>query len=996
MCSGKNHFIERSRTLSTAGPLPALSAPAFVGRVRELAALGSALSRPPFVVLLEGEAGIGKSRLLREFLGSAHANGCRSLMGVCPPLREPYTLGPVVDAVREFADLPSGPWLGGGSADGLRPGGLAAALGLSGLAGALRPLFPEWAADLPPAPEPLPDAPAARHRLFRALVELIGCLDITVLVLDDVHWADEATIEFLLFLLSRPQPPVSVVVTYRPEEVPADGLLRRLSARLPSFGRRLTLGPLPVDETAAFVSSMLAGEPVSEEFAAFMHRSTEGLPLALEESVRLMHDRADLVRRRGEWFRRRLIDIDVPPTIRDAVLERVARLDPDTRTVLNAAAVLGDAADETTVSNVAGLPPDRFAAGLAVALTSGVLSEDARGLLSFRHGLVCRAVYEQLPAPERRQRHLLAGRSLEKANPLPAIQLVRHFRESDQIADCCRYVEQAVTLCRESGDENTVSYLLHRLLAAVDLPVDVLVRFAGMLSAVARPDQFAGVIRVLEAALLRDSLTPGDRAAIRFQLGRLLMVTAAFDAARRQMELAIPDLPEDSFQAIRGRHFLAVPLGDVRPAAEHLRWLSETRIPSSLSPTERLAVSADRILALVLLGQESDAWAEARSLPERTATPTEANTSAMARKNLAEAAMHWGRYAEARELIDRAFGVVEGHELPRCHGMISVMQARLDWLTGAWDGLAERIHELMEDEVLPPDGRGEAALIAGLLQSALGDSEGAERHLLAARRDGEQRNSTDRLVETAVALAGLRLAAGDMQEALRLTDEPIDITIHKGIWMWGAQVVPTRVYTLIGLGRHGEAAGVTDAFERVLAGVEAPAPWSALNWCRALLAEARDGEQAQAAALFGRAAQAYEAQPRPYVAALAREHQARCLLAAGRKEEALSLLSTVSDEYTRLGIRHRAARLRRPGRPSYGDQLSPREREVVRLVVDGRTNQQIATALVVSRQTVVSHLQSAMRKLQVNSRTALAVKAVESNLVGDEKTPDAARGQLDR
>ncbi|WP_117215906.1 ATP-binding protein, partial [Allorhizocola rhizosphaerae] len=735
----------------------------------------------------------------------------------------------MVDAVREFADRPSGPRL-------------------SGLAGALRPLFPEWAADLPPAPEPLPDATAARHRLFRALVELIGGLDVTVLVLDDVHWADEATIEFLLFLLSRPQPPVSVVVTYRPEEVPDDGLLRRLSARLPTFGLRLTLGPLPVDETAAFVSSMLAGEAVSPEFAAFLHRSTEGLPLALEESVRLMHDRADLVRRRGEWFRRRLADIDVPPTIRDAVLERVARLDPDTRTVLNAAAVLGDAASPATVAAVAELPAQRFDAGLATALTSGVLSEDTRGLLSFRHGLVCRAVYEQLPAPERRHRHLLAGRSLENTTPVPAIQLVRHFRESDQIADCCRHVEQAVALCRESGDENTVSYLLHRLLTSVDLPVDELVRFAGMLSAVARTEQFADVIAVLEAALRRDTLTPGERAAVRFQLGRLLMVTSAFDAARRQMERAVPDLPEDSFQAIRGRHFLAVPLGDVRPAAEHLRWLRETRLPESLVPTERLVVTADRILALVLLGQEPAAWTEAQQLPERTASPAEANTSAVARKNLAEAAMHWGRYDSARDLIAAAFRVLDGHELPRCHAMISVMQARLDWLTGSWDGLAQRLQELMDDEVLLPDGRGEAALIAGMLHAALGNREQAQRHLLNARRDGEQRNSTDRLVESAVALAGLHLADGEFEDALRLTDEPVDITIHKGIWMWGAQVVPTRVYALIGLGRLDEAAELAEAFERVLGDATAPAPWSALVWCRALLAEARDGEQARAAA----------------------------------------------------------------------------------------------------------------------------------------------------
>ncbi|HEX6683533.1 MAG TPA: AAA family ATPase [Candidatus Limnocylindrales bacterium] len=969
------------RRSTAAGALPLLSAPAFVGREHELAVLSDALTRPPFVVLLEGEAGIGKSRLLREFLESAHSQGCRSLMGVCPPLREPYTLGPVVDAVRGAADRLSGPRL-------------------SGLAGALRPLFPEWDSDLPPAPEPLPDATAARHRLFRALVELIGWLDVTVLVLDDVHWADEATIEFLLFLLSRPQPPVSVVVTYRPEEVPPDGLLRRLSSRLPTFGLRLTLEPLHVDETAVFVSSMLAGERISAQFADFLQHSTEGLPLALEESVRLMHDRSDLVRRRGEWFRRRLSDIDVPPTIRDAVLERVSRLDNDTRTVLNAAAVLGDAADQATIAAVADLAADRFAAGLAVALTSGVLSEDARGLLSFRHGLVCRAVYEQIPGPERRHRHLLAGRSLEGATPLPAIQLVRHFRESDQIADCTRYVERAVALCRESGDENTSNYLLHRLLTSFALPVDSLVHFAGMLSAIARRDQFSDVIRLLEAALREQSLTAGERAAIRFQLGRLLMVTSAFDAARRQMELAIPDLPADSLQAIRGRHFLAVPLGDVRPAAEHLRWLRETKVPESLTPPERLIVTADRILALVLLGDEEAAWQEARRLPDRAASPTEANTGAVARKNLAESAMNWGRYAPAQQLITQAFRVIEGHELPRAHTSVSVMQARLDLLTGAWDGLAERLHELMEDEILLPDGQGEAALIAGLLESATGDEENAERHLLAARRDGQLRNSTDRLVESAVGLAALRLAAGDFEEALRLTDEPAEITIHKGIWMWGAQVVPARVFALTAAGRVGEAAELVTSFEGVLGEATAPAPRAAIHWCHAQVAHARKDDPVRVAAQLGRAAQAYEALPRPYVATMAREQQARCLLDAGRPEAGLSLLSQVLEDYNHLGVRNRAGPVRetlaehgrhnpparRRGRPGYGDQLSPREQEVVRLVVDGHTNQQIAAALVLSRQTVVSHLQSAMRKMRVSSRTALAVKVVESQIIDDEES----------
>src|SRR5690606_29331772 len=116
-----------------------------------------------------------------------------------------------------------------------------AGLRLSPLAGALRPLFPAWATDLPPAPEPLSDPKAARHRLFRALADLLTGLEVSALVIEDVHWADVATLEFLLFLASRWQPspvgahpwqtPTSLIVTYRPEDVPPESLLLRLSSR---------------------------------------------------------------------------------------------------------------------------------------------------------------------------------------------------------------------------------------------------------------------------------------------------------------------------------------------------------------------------------------------------------------------------------------------------------------------------------------------------------------------------------------------------------------------------------------------------------------------------------------------------------------------------------------------------------------------------------------------------------------------------------------------
>ena len=105
-------------------------------------------------------------------------------MTCCPPFRQPCTLGPMTDALRQTA-------------------GDIAVMPLSPLAGALRPLIPEWAAVLPPSPEPLEDPGAARYRVYRALAELLVCLRVRLLVTEDVHWADEATLEFLLFLVAR-------------------------------------------------------------------------------------------------------------------------------------------------------------------------------------------------------------------------------------------------------------------------------------------------------------------------------------------------------------------------------------------------------------------------------------------------------------------------------------------------------------------------------------------------------------------------------------------------------------------------------------------------------------------------------------------------------------------------------------------------------------------------------------------------------------------------
>lgn len=966
------------------GRLPGLSAPRFVGRDGELDTLGSALGHATAVVLIEGEAGIGKTRLLREYLASQAERGRHALVGACLELRVPYTLGAVVDAVRDGVDDIAG-------------------LRLSGLGGALRPLFPEWADELPPAPEALEDATAARHRLFRAFVEILGRLDVAVLALEDVHWADEATLEFLLFLVSRRPQPVSVVLTFRRDEVPSASPLLRLSSRLPPDARpvRLTPQPLDIGETASFVSSMLADGYVSDEFAAFLHARTEGVPLAVEESVRLMHDRADLIRRDGGWARRRLDRIEVPPTISDAMLERVQRLGPDIRAVLYAAAVLSGPADHATLLAVTGLPEEQFAARSAEALGSGLLREGRSGQWSFRHPLACYAVYDAIPAADRRLLHLRAGRALERWPVPPVAQLARHFRLAGDVEASCRYTEEAADLCVQSGDVATSALLIHSLVTSVPLPAEALVRLVTKIQfqALSGSDPYSAIIGSLRAALAGQALAPPEQAAVRFQVGRVLMVAGQIEAGRGEILAAVPHLPPGSAEMARARVLLALPLGNARPVSEHLRWLQETPpLMGPMASLDRLHLSVERAFALLMLGEEAG-WAAAREIPDDVVDPRAASVVTIGHTNVGEEATRWGHYEEAGARLARARTLAERHQLLDYLDSIASSRAHLDWFTGAWSGLAERAARLIDDDTgVRLKDRCEAALVAGLLEAAAGDPEAAGERLRFAGRDDQQR------IEATAALAQLCLRDGRIDEALRLTDQLSEVAVGGGLWSRAVEFAPARAAALVAAGRLGPASDVVNAFEGALGDRDAPAARASLVLCHAILAEG-DGRLGDAAALFDRASAAWQALPRPYDALLAKERSARCLLAAGRDETVLPVLSDVVRALSELGARNDADRIvrflagqeknvppvtRGRGRPGYGNRLSPRELEVARLLVEGLTNRQIADTLVVSTQTIASQVKSAMRKLDVTSRTALAVRIVESGLVGERgrRLPD--------
>jgi DNA-binding CsgD family transcriptional regulator len=966
------------------GRLPPVREPGFVGRRRELAVLADALAGPPAVVLVEGEAGAGKSRLIREYLAMPENKTRTALVATCPPFRQPLTLAPVTDALRPAV-------------------GHVGSLRLSALAGALRPLFPEWTADLPPAPEPAGDPSAARHRVFAALAELLGCLETRLLVAEDVHWADEATAEFLLYLAARQPRRVSLVVTYRPEDLPGGSLLPRL-ARLAAGtgGLRLALDALDVDASAALVSSMLAGKPVSGEFAAFVHERTGGLPLAVEESVRLMAARADLTLRGGEWVRRRrLAGIAVPPSIRDAVLGRAGQLSTDAQVLLRAAAVLAEPAGEQVLAAVAGMDAVPARAALSQALGGGLLGEDARGLMSFRHTLAAGAVYEAIPGPDRRAAHLRAGQVLADEAPPPVASLVRHFREGGDTELWLRYGEQAADVALAAGDEATAAMLLHDLITAAGLPPGTVARLAGKMVLLALPAEslLADLADALRATLASGGLVPVEEAELRFQLGRLLAAMNQVDASRAELERAVAGLAPGSLHAVRAMTLLGWPWGD-RPAREHLRWLRRAADASAcVSASERLRLLADRAGALLLLGEQAG-WAEAARVPWQASEPGERLQVTRAHRNLAEAAMVWGRYGEARRRVEHAAELADRHHFTRLRDSALTTMAHLDWLTGAWDGLAEQTAGFAEEQDLEPMARLKAMLVTGFLAAAVGDRERAVPLLGDVIEDAHRLGAAEFLMEPAAALARLHLTTSDAAEALNVTDEPAAIVAVKSTWIRAADLAPARVAALIAAGRTGEAEALVNALAHGLRGRDAPAPKAGLAQCRAILAAARS-DQARAAGLFARAAAAWQALPRPYGALLARERHARCLIEAGRAEAGLAVLTDVERGLTELGATGDADRVAnllreqgvtvpriwRGGQHGYGGELSPREQDVVRLAAAGRTNRQIAAALYKSPHTVGHQLKSAMRKLGVSSRAGLAASAAVAAIIQDGGHP---------
>lgn len=965
---------------------PSGAAPAFVGRDGDLVSIVDALRDGPALVIVEGEPGIGKTRLVRE--ATEARSDATVLTCTAPPLAEPFPLGPIVDGIRRLSpDRPP--------------------TGLTPIAGALRPLFPEWSDLLPAALDPLDTAGATRHRVFRALTELFDRLEVSVLVLEDAHWADTATLELLLTLVSTGAGDRSLVVTYRPTEVAESAPLLRLTSRAPAGMTRvrITLMPLSVEETGRLVGSMFGSDQVSTGFAAFLHERTDGVPLAVEECVRLLADRRDIVRREGQWVRRVLDRLAVPATVRDSVLERLVRLPPAARGALEAAAVLAAPVDADLVAEVADLSEDDARDGVAAALSSGLMQETSAGRFAFRHALDAQAVDEAMPASRRRDLHARATTALDRVDPDALDRLIRHSRESGDTSGWCRYAEAGADVAVQSGDDRNAVTLLLQLLD-LEHPVDRRLRLAAKLGeavyygGAALGDVLDRVVDTIHGVIADTRLGAPDRGELRLLLGRSLWRVGRQQAAFGEFEAAIPDLSHRPDLAGMMMCNLAMPLVPDWPATRHSAWLDRAvRLAETVDASQlAVAVSTARPSALLLLGDDA-AWDAVHHI-ERPSSgrPRDVSLYAAGLLNVAAASLPWGRFEETRRLIADAEAHLPDSEHHRVAEGSQITTAILSWYTGTWDGLAESMTGLALRETTEVHDRLLATVLSGLVRHVTGQDGDAGALALAevARTLRELGIAEPMTVVPAATLGRTALVEGDAERALTLTGPAMDLVATKGVWLWATDLAAVHVEALARTGGRDQAVDLVTTMAGTLDLEAAPATAAAVESCRAVLAETA-GDLDLAAQHYADSATRWTSVPRPYDELLALEGRGRTLLEAenGPSEEALAVLGRAQSGFAALGARRDADRVARRlreqgadvvrtwrrGRHGYGEELSPREREVLALVATGMTNREIGTALFLSPRTVGRHLGSAMRKLQVSTRTAAAMTAVEAGIL---------------
>jgi DNA-binding CsgD family transcriptional regulator/tetratricopeptide (TPR) repeat protein len=983
------------------------TSPVLVGREEQLAtletALGSSGKDGPSVVLIGGEAGVGKSRLVREFATRAQATGARVLTGGCVELgTDGVPFAPFIAMLRELVRD-----LGADGLAGLLPGGVTRDFAR------LLPEFGPADGDAGHADEIL-----ARARLFEqmlALAERLADGGPVALIIDDAHWADRSTRDLLAFLVSRQQilDGVLIIVTYRSDELHRTHPLRPLLAELGRLGwvERMDLPRLDRLQADELVGRILGREP-EPALADAVYQRAAGNPLFVEE---LLCDRGACMPA--------MLPAMLPASLRDLLLIAVQRLPELTQEVLRAASVGGERTGHALLASVTGLDDDALSRALRPAVEANVLIAGADGY-AFRHDLIREATLDDVLPGDHTRLHTRFAEALE-ADP----GLVAPGRAS---------IEQAF---HWYAAHDTVRALVSSWRAAADAgralahaeQLNLLGRVLELWDTVPDAGQRVGAshLSVLERAVAAAKMAGERERAAAFATAALAEVDPAAEPARAALLL-------ESRSVLKTRDYHAdlraaldlVPAGVADTARAQVLVSLVKRVWESAGPDAAAAIDE----ALMLARRAGDAATEASALVELGLLQSRNGDDAAAVRTLALAQSlaeqvgayehllpavineshvleGMGEHERAADLARRGIARAEDYGVARTWGTflgINVSEPLVS--LGRWDEAIELLGHALA--LAPPYGHYRAALRQLMARVAIGrgDLTGAEEAVAAARAAldaGPFGRVGQYLIPQARIETELRLAQGRPGDALAIAAAAVTRLnlAHEPRYAWPLLVVAARAAAAAVASGRGDAplaaraADLLAGARSLAAGLPAQGPVQQANRLT-FLAEAKRAEaasQAGAAAgaqlrpAFDDAAAAWERLGQPYPRADALRRGAEAALAAGDRPGAAERLCRAGELADCLGAPPLAAEVAalarkariRPagGGPGPGPVratplgLTSREFEVLRLVADGRSNPEIAARLFISAKTASVHVSNILAKVGVGSRGEAAAAA---------------------
>ncbi|MFL5959717.1 MAG: ATP-binding protein [Gaiellaceae bacterium] len=833
------------------------------------------------VVLVGGEAGVGKTALLRRFREEVGGSAA-VLWGACDPLFTPRPLAPLLE-IGETTE-----------------GELARAVG----------------------------GQAVPHEIVAALAHELRREGATVLVFEDVHWADEATLDVLKLLARRVEEvPALVVASYRDDQLDRRHPLRIVLGELATSTAvaRLPLAPL----SPAAVAEL--AEPCAVD-AGELFRKTAGNPFFVVEALASG-------------------STQIPDTVRDAVLARVAQVDVQAQALLEAVSVVPQQVEYWLLEALAGDAIDR----LEDCLGSGLLAGRSSGV-TFRHELARLAVEESvaLDRKVRLHRNALATLAEPPVGVPDTARLAHHAEAAGDAEAVLRFAPAAAASAEARGAHREAAAQYARALRFAEPrgPAERAELLERRAEACYITDQYDEGIAALERAvelrrLLDDRLREGD--ALR-RLSNFLWCpgrTRESERSARDAIAVLESLPPSRELAAAYANLAALCLRDLR-SEEALAW-SERALRLAERFDDTGTVIGARAAAGVCRGDLAE-LDECLELAHRAGIPADGWLCS----EFAGAAIEQRSYAVAAALVERGLSYCSerGIELSRLYLLAD--RARLELAHGRWTEATETAATILRVPRTSTTPRIRADVVLGLVRARRGDP-GAGEPLAEAWELAAPTGELPRLGPAAAALAEAAWLARDPERVAEATEAALPLALERG---WARLV--------------GELADW-----RRRAGLDPGIPPDAPT---GPYAAQLAGDSAGAAELWAKAGC-------PYESALALgeaddDEALRRALAELQRLDAGPAAAIVAARLRAHGVRALPRGPRRATRRNPAN-LTARELEVLELMATGLRNSEIATRLVLSTRTVDHHVSAILRKLAVRTRGQASREAARLGLAGE-------------